>query len=232
MAGTNPGRTGMVCWYAMDTGAITTDSHAGNTLTNTNVTNGTGLVNADAVFDAAGDSLTIAIPSSFDFGSGTDTFTFVGWVKFTTQTGNHGIVGQNTTESYRIDWYANTMRLIVWTDAGAASTASVAQSGTGAWVMVAAWRSGTNIYISVNNGTAGTQTSASMRPGAGNWCLGRPQGLFLPGELDEVCMYSRALSADELTWLYNAGSGRAYSETATAAGLPVIAWEHAQVFGA
>ena len=42
------------------------------------------------------------------------------------------------------------------------------------------------------------------------------------GLVDEACIYKRVLSADEVAWLYNSGTGRAYSELTAGANVPLM----------
>ena len=44
----------------------------------------------------------------------------------------------------------------------------------------------------------------SQRRGDASW--------YHKGSLDEFCIYKRVLSADEISWLYNAGAGRTYAD--------------------
>lgn len=89
------------------------------------------------------------------------------------------------------------------------------------WHLVVAWYDATNqlIGISVDNSTPNTTPNtlgvnqdtpadplALFRVGGI-----RPEGVTLDGSIDEVGMWSRALTADEIAELYNAGTGKFYN---------------------
>jgi RHS repeat-associated protein len=94
-----------------------------------------------------------------------------------------------------------------------------------AWHTVFAWHDAVNntINIQIDNGTV---NSLSYSGGAMDTTypltIGAhiDSGYVFNGRVDEVSLYKRILPAAERTWLYNAGTGRAYSELTSS---PVIA---------
>lgn len=124
---------------------------------------------------------------------------------------------------------------------GVASTAGAMSAGS--WYMVAMKHDATanTIGICVNAGAWNTAAhTTGIYNGQSTFNLGRSPGgggsaQLWDGLLDETGIWKRALSDAEITWLYNSGAGRSYSDIVAGmpgVGLPVIAWEHARIFGA
>jgi hypothetical protein len=83
---------------------------------------------------------------------------------------------------------------------------------TGAWTHVAVTLAGNTGTLWVNGVAAGTNTAITLRPSSlgsttRTW-LGRSQYAdpYLPGALDNVRLYSRALAASEIAALFSAGN--------------------------
>ena len=88
------------------------------------------------------------------------------------------------------------------------------------WYFVVAYydQAGQEIGISIDNGafstgaivdtTMNTSTSEAFEIGGVSGTSTR----WLSGNLDEIGVWNRVLPADEITWLYNGGTGRAFSE--------------------
>lgn len=121
-----------------------------------------------------------------------------------------------------------------WNDAGSPliQNPSVA-CPVGAWTFFACWvdTAAGKFYARTNaTATAGGSLSGTYSANA-QFALGYRGngGSRWDGGVDMVGLWSRALSSTELDTLHASGAG--YDPTAAAAGLPVIAWEHARVFG-
>ena len=89
------------------------------------------------------------------------------------------------------------------------------------WFFVVAWHDSVNNFLraSLNNGTAGeTSFSGGVRASTLDFNLGRDfwDGFKLNGRIDQVGVWKRVLTADERTYLYNAGAGRTYAEVLAA----------------
>lgn len=88
---------------------------------------------------------------------------------------------------------------------------------TGTWYFLYCERNqaGGTIKISINNGTADSATDGgiSIPTTSDTYRIGNYINASLPwdGLADEVGIWSRILTAAELTYLYNAGAGRAYT---------------------
>lgn len=75
---------------------------------------------------------------------------------------------------------------------------------------------GSSKSLSVGNGSNDGDWFSSL-PSAtytsiGDLNLSPSTFYYTNGDIDELLIYSRALSADEISWLYNSGNGRSYSD--------------------
>jgi uncharacterized protein YaiE (UPF0345 family) len=157
--------------------------------------------------------------------SGSRTFCF--WYQHeTTPTGsaNGRVIGVDdlTNREYEITRSnSNNMGFFTWDNslnykAVYANKAWVDET----WYFVVAYYDQTNkeIGLSIDNGafstgaivdaTMNTSTSEAFEMGGVSGSSAR----WLSGNLDEIGVWSRVLPADEISWLYNGGLGRAFSE--------------------
>jgi len=116
---------------------------------------------------------------------------------------NYGFIDKNSTTGYRIRWSNNTLQAHFGSLTGA-SSATITQ---GKWTHVAfvGNASGNRFYI---DGVAGTHDADAYTNAATTGAL--KIGITLnsvDGIMDDVRIYSRALSAAEITALYNSGAG-------------------------
>ena len=79
---------------------------------------------------------------------------------------------------------------------------------TNLWYHFAITRNG-NVYTIYTNGIAiGSQTDTNTIPNPNApLTIGAAEGMYFNGLLDEISIYNRALSSDEIAAIYNAGSG-------------------------
>lgn len=245
---TSPGTTGLVAWWALDEASgDRADSHSGGyTLTDNNTVGaGTAHVGANAASFAAASSeyLSTANGSVLAAVAGS-SWTITGWANPVTVTGGAPLGtwdGGFAGLALRLNTGGTANSIVAqWiNDAGGSvlAEAAVAQAaGTWAFFAVTYDAVANRLYMRTNGTTsAGTVTSGTYSAQAefrlGDWGEPGPHSYY-NGRLDEVAVWSRALSTDELDWLYNAGAGRAYSALAGAAkGLPIIAHHYRAVFG-
>lgn len=106
------------------------------------------------------------------------------------------------------------------------SSTSLANISTGTWYFVVCWHDATanTINMKVNNGTTDSASwSGGIRDGGGAFNIGaRADGGGAPyfdGIIDEVGIWKRVLTSDEMTTLYNGGTGTTYPFTVAATGV-------------
>ena len=79
------------------------------------------------------------------------------------------------------------------------------------WYMVTLTYDGTIVRAYVNGSASGTYTGALSTNNAPVYLGGLNAAGFFNGKLDEAGVWSRALTSDEVTELYNSGNGWSYS---------------------
>lgn len=138
--------------------------------------------------------------------------TIAGWFKRS----SNGYVlvqkGLTTTREYQLYGYdANNVHFELVLSGGTAASVNRPMPSDGAWYFICARWNGSQVSLSVNNGTAATAAAASNRQNAGGvFAVGDQPGSGYPmtGGADEVGIWNRALTDEEVTYLYNAGAGR------------------------
>jgi hypothetical protein len=235
-----PSLYGAISHYKLDeSSGNAADSISTNTLTNNNsVTYTAAKINKGADFESSSSqSLSIADASQrgLDF---TTAFTIPLWIKF------ESLPGTNTDMQWVAKWNAGAnkrayrfgvqnvsgsyfMRLGV----SSAGTATVEGSyawtpTTGTWYHVAVtWNAGAYVfYINGVNVASGTTTGVtSLFNSDETFYLGRSgDGAYYDGLEDEVPVFNRALSATEISALYNSGAGLAYPWTVSSSNIKSI----------
>lgn len=213
-------------WKLDESSGNAADSVGSRTLTNTDVTYTTGKISNGAVFD--GDSAKL-VRSAEDLGI-TNAWTFTCWVKPAaadmTEKNILDIRPNSGAANYiGIQGIANmSIRALFFNSAGSVvkdyRTSNNALSN-GNWTFVCLSWDGTNYNIYINGSAdnavktvdnSGTMTNTSrnlyigVEAGSGNWWN---------GIIDEVGIWSRALTSDEISTLYNSGNGLTYPFTTT-----------------
>lgn len=201
---------------------LTANNAPGNT---TGVSANTG--NAVALVLASSQSLSISSNTSIRMGSGVRC-TWAFWVNFTTVATNQVLITKQAggpTDEYRINLsitaIGGTSPGIQWavSSAGTTYNATVTASNfgavtTGTWYFVVCQYNGSNISISINNGTPNTTSfSADIFSGTTPLYFGQSNLItpnYMNGALDAVGLWKRALASEEITYLYNSGSGRQF----------------------
>ena len=88
---------------------------------------------------------------------------------------------------------------------GSATTYSVAAPSNGVWHHFVGTISGTTGTIYIDGISAGSGTITAIANGSGSICIGSfDGGYYISGNLDDVRLYNRILSASEAWQLYNA----------------------------
>lgn len=228
-ASDSPGTTNLVAWYTLDeTSGTRADSHSGGyTLTDNNtVLYNTGKVSNAAAFVATNSEFLSyeGAAAAFDM---TSDFTVAAWVNPATVPALASICTKSRNAAANTDWLlrvdgAGTGKPEFYTTNG--STYYGAQWGSGlstsTWAFVVGWFSSADnkVYVQVDNGTPISTNTTGAPPGDANtkMIIGAQDSAAArrpwDGLIDEVAIYSRVLTADERTFLYNSGNGRTYTD--------------------
>jgi len=226
VAGTNPGTTNLVAWWSLDeTSGTRVDSHGSNDLTDNNTVGFAAGVQGNAAdFESTNtEYLDITSPVAALRGGNKD-FTIGGWIKLESR----------NTWCHVLSVYTSGEREYFVTDDGTylhaylgdgsllwVADAASASLSTATWYFWVVWHdtSGPSWNIQTDDGSVTSDTTFGGTPGTGTSALRMGTSNF-DGLQDECFYYERVLTADERTWLYNGGSGRAYSDL-SAGGVPL-----------
>lgn len=187
-----------------------TDSVGGKTLANSSVTFGTGKLGAKcATFNGSA-----KFETSVNIGiTGTTARTMNFWVKYTSTSGDGMVTFGTTGTGNGFSALAVSNQLYF-----GGESADVGPSGAalndGNWHMCTITYDGTTIRL-YTDGTAGSTGTPTLNTAAAHLFVGeRNDGSSkFTGDIDEVYLWTRALSAAEVTSLYNGGAGLQYPFT-------------------
>lgn len=205
----------LIAFWRMNEGtgtavSSTTGTHQGTTVnTPTWVTgkSGTGLS-----FNGTTQYVNVTYAAGLDLT--TSAVSMMAWINATSTTGHRTIFTLPANESTWADKYQlqvenNTISFVV--SAAAELITSATFTTTGSWVHVAGVYNGTDMRIYINGSLSNTplsQTGNIIARTNGDLCIGRygpTQGFYFNGILDDVRLYSRAVTAGEVSTVYGLG---------------------------
>jgi hypothetical protein len=213
-----PAPSGLVAWWPAEGNA--TDVADGNPGTLTNgAAFAAGHVGQSFSFDGIDDFVSIANSPSLDFGTG--GFTIELWFNLNSLSADaemfHKVIGLvPNDQTYFLEFgIPNSLRFMVRQGASNQNDFSVLTSlVTGRWYHLAAVRDVNTSTIYLDGVSLGSQTSGTnVDSGSGGSArIGEiaPNGVAVrrpfPGQIDELSLYDRALSAGEIGAIFDAGS--------------------------
>lgn len=231
-------------WELDEASGTRNDAHGTNHLADNNtVLSGAGKVDTAADFEQDNAEF-LSIASNASLQMGDIDFTICAWVNLESKThpttDDLNIIakrgGAGSLQYYlRYKESADRFNFEVSPD-GSVSVTSLNATTFGSpslatWYFVVAWHDATanTINIQVNNGTAdstahSTGVDATATP---DFMIGNYGTTLGPGDeqwdglIDQVGVWKRLLTADERTFLYNSGNGRAYSELTGGTSAPI-----------
>jgi hypothetical protein len=220
----NPGTTNLVGGWSMDeTSGTRADSDGSNDLTDNNTVGyATGVISNAASFVAANteylSSTTVPV-------SGTGARSVEVWFK-TSTSGTMHIVGFGTDNggvnggSFRLSIESGALWCKVY--GGAASFGGTWNNGSWHHVVFQVQASGVvsdiELYVDGSSQTrvSGSTLTRAIDTGTGFFYVGRniqsTSDNYFDGDVDILRIFNDELTADEITWLYNSGSGKSYSD--------------------
>lgn len=220
----NPGTTNLISYYELEEASGTrVDSHGSNDLTDNNtVTQRTGIVGNAASFSGASEFLSSATGVGNALGNGVTAMTISMWIKADTTTSNDGLlnIGSFASSQGVFNFNISGTNKINTTVNGAPQTV-IAFSNTTNWHHLAVQYRGTTVAVWLDGVEKFDEAAAS---GSSINCSGLDfivGGYFsssfcFDGGIDEVGVWSSVLTDDNITWLYNSGAGRSYTDIAGA----------------
>ncbi len=212
---------GLVGYWKMDEAVANTCTGGANDSCDSsgNAIDGAWLGNATAVvgkfgngvsFDNAGDVVGLGSPATLDFGNN-GSFTFAGWIKPTTLGDYDSFISKNTTGrtspySYMTVFMANG-GLTVYNSSAWITLCGAGSVVTGSWQHVVFNYNGTTITGYVNGKSCGSVAftypdNSAYDVSIGSWYAASTAYDF-NGVMDDVRIYNRTLSSNEIKDLYN-----------------------------
>ena len=217
--------TNLISYWKLDEASgNASDSHGSNTGVVSNITYVAGKINNAARFNGTTSKITL----------GNAPFNFTG--DYSVSFWHYVPVGYNS-DGYLCSRASGTSPFVQWniyisdanngfvfqmnnTGAGATNAINASGIATGTWYHIVATISGTNMLLYVN-GTAGSSaTFSGTRP---SLSIDTTYGIrssggagITEGDIDEGGIWDKALTASEVTELYNGGAGLSYPFTSTA----------------
>lgn len=219
----NPGGADIVGYWKLDeVSGERADSHVnGLDLTDASAVGyGTGKIGNAALFvKISNDRLYRAYESIVN---PTGSFSWIAWLNLNSLSGNMEIIATRASaaNNYTIYFGGSTGKLRVSHTVGGVSKTvesnSYGMAPNEEWIMLyGEFEVNDHVGISINDGTLDTASFT------GTWDLAEipltfganPSGYnYLDGLIDEAVMFDRLLTPAEVTWMYNSGSGRTYSD--------------------
>ena len=130
------------------------------------------------------------------------------WVKYTDSNTQYVLQTDSGGYGFGIGLQSNTVHVYCGKDWNTGVSVS-----NGTWTFIVVTFSGGNVSVYKNNAAAVTNGSNTI-PDGNNWTFenhsSSGQNYYLNGTLDEIGVWSRAISSGEVTSLYNSGSGLQY----------------------
>ena len=205
--------TNLVSYWKLDesSGNAADASGGGFTLTNNNgVTYSSAVINNGAVFTRS--SSQYLSNTSSTLGLVASNFSFSFWIKVVSTTLYYTIIGKDTAVSRGYQAY-NDIDGVGFTIGGTSLIFTAKPTlSTSVFSHIVITQSGTSSSIYQNGSLVGTATGASIPSSTAVFEIGNDgsYGDYLDGRMDEVGVWSRALTSGEVTQLYNGWAGIQY----------------------
>jgi len=205
--------SGLVAWWAAE-GNANDNVGTNNGALNGGVTYASGEVGQ--AFKFSGTNSYVAVPSSPNL-KFSNTFTVEAWINYNSTGGNETIVTKGQDANTAMDWQVAIHGGHLYSDIFVSGVQSPGTFNTalvpGTWYHVAVTYDGSNLRGYVNGALDGTvgytgtlrTTDYALRIGAYAPVSGDTE--FFSGKVDELSLYNRALSSNEVAAIYNAGTG-------------------------
>ena len=207
--------TNLVSYYKLDN---ISDSAGPNTLTNNNsvtfvagkIGNAANFVRASSQYLYCADSTSLSI-------TGDLSISFWMYLSSSPSTGQvYGIFAKTASYTAYYQNSGGTLRLTTQINGGAYNDFNYTFS-TSTWYHVALTKGSTTMTFYVNGVLVSSgSTSATQADNTNNFYIGQEgSNNYFDGKIDEFAIYNRAISADEVSQLFNSGRGNAYPLTDT-----------------
>jgi hypothetical protein len=202
----------------------------------------TGAITSDAnnSINLNGSSQYATLPNSSTFDPGTGTYTILGWFKTSATYGSAGYIlhnyGSGVIPSVSLGVNSADQKLYAMLRDGGGNMVSVTGQGSavndGTWHFAALVRdSQTSIKVYLDGSLLGSSSTPGMGSitfsGLGPFSIGRRSGnndSYFNGQIDEIALFNSALTATQISNLYNAGVGNLGGGCTSSLGLQSDTW--------
>ena len=177
-------------------------------------------------FDGSNDYVRIGTPGSDNSGTSTDIGSLLGngsfsvsfWYKSSTNPGDYDfLLDQRSNQNYGDGFYilnhgshSNKIYVAIATGTSSETTfMSTTEISTGNWYHIILTWDGSNGKIYINGSLETTQSISSRRNNSVGMVIGSRYSAnerYLAGRMDEVAIWNEAITAAEVTALYNSGA--------------------------
>jgi hypothetical protein len=205
---------GLVGHWKLDeaSGTFADSSGNGNTGTQTggvDYRSGSGMIDYAAGFDGVDDYITLGTPVPID-----NTTTITAWIKHNNMSDFDAIVGRTSSYYFDLNDGGNSELKTRYFTTAAGNVSCTADAATGSvpinvWTHVAVVYPGPGEFPAFYKNGQKTGLGSCPTPlddgtswGAGADKIGQGPTIFMNGGLDDIRIYNRALSADEIATLY------------------------------
>lgn len=209
------GSANLVAYYETSAGALTTDSKASYTLTNTNtVADGTGNFSGGADFSASNTNKSLSIANNLGI-AGTADIGISFWVKMLTEINIAGdlelfAIHTSTTTAdryFQMYYHATGGNRILKLDAAGNVISSNQTLGTTNWHHIVINRISGATEMFYDGASIGTSTAGTATMGTDTFVLGNQisGGTSFPADvvMDDIAVFSRGLTSAEVSGIYN-----------------------------
>lgn len=214
--------TDLISYWKMDeTSGTRVDSEPTGTaqdLTDNNTVGYTNGISANAAFFVSSSSESLSKTNTEDLSIDNTSFSITGWVKLrdSSLSGNRYILSKTdsgTGDEYAIDINAGKFRFWIATNATYVIVTNTTSLSSETWYFIACVydKDALTIALSVNNGSSASKSTSGTVPdnGGSSFRFGCYRtGSYSSFDIDEVGFWKRGLTSDEITELYNSGSGK------------------------
>ena len=206
----------LVAYWSGDNTANDSKGTYNGTLVN-GATYSTGKISNGFILDGVNDYVNISPSLGSTFSSPSSAHSYSAWIYPTSLAGYNWII-QNGLNNSGTSMILNGANLCFFIQGGNNQTTSSATLTVNTWTMVTVVYNGAGSVSFYKNGVLSNSNSASWTESVygTNTYIGSYVGAvhFFDGKIDEVGAWNRALTAAEVTELYNAGSGKQYAAPA------------------
>lgn len=218
-------KTNLIAWWQLEEASGTrNDSHSTNHLADNNAVTRAAGINSYGSFHVAASLQYLSIADNVALSWGDIDASVCGWVKFTTKTATMIMLGKwNAAVNHReynigYNFGADRFQFAVSNDGTTQKIVNADNLGSpsaGVWYFLYGYHDSVNnvVGISVNNGTANTAAhTTGVLDSDSPFEIGRiSSGGYMDGVIDNVAVFKKLLTANELLTLYNGGVSLPYS---------------------